>query len=153
MSERKPEQSTNRSPSIVAAVLEHQRGDVAARRILADLDHFAFGALDPDAEAELAHERAEQRGVELVGVAVGRGEALVLGRRPEPVGQRRLDRERIGADRLGAALALQLEPVVVEADPGDFLAEAAERVDVAFADAGRNRGSRCPACRSRGSPS
>jgi hypothetical protein len=75
-----------------------------ARRILAHFDDFAFGALDADAEAELAHERAEQRGVELVGVAVSRGEAGVLGGRPELVGERGLDRERVGADRRGAAL-------------------------------------------------
>src|SRR5690606_21814043 len=34
-----------------------------------------------------------------------------------------------------APLPLQLEPVVMKADAREFLAEAAERVDVAFADA------------------
>src|SRR4029079_12876829 len=102
----------------LAAVLEHERGDVAARRILADLDDLALGARDADAEAELAHERAEQRGVELVGVTVSRSEALGLDRRAVTLSPRGLAGERIGADRIGAALALHLEPVVVEADPG-----------------------------------
>ena len=118
-----------------AAVLEHERGDVAARRVLQHFDDLALGALHPDAEAEFAHERAEQRRVELVGIAVGRCEARVFGRRRELAGERRLDRERVAAERVGAALALHLEPVVVEADAGEFLAEAAERVDVAFAEA------------------
>ena len=102
--------------------------------MLTHLDHFALGALHADAEREVAHERAEQGGVELIGVAVRRSEALVLGGRPELVGQRGLDGERVGADRLRATLALHLEPVVVEADAGDFLAERAERVHVALAD-------------------
>src|SRR5690606_37032891 len=62
-------------------------------------------------------------------------EALVLCRRFELVGPRRLDRERIGAERLRQPLPVKLEPVVVETDPGDFFAETAERMDVAFADA------------------
>src|SRR5690242_13973659 len=92
-----------------AAAFEHERSDVAAPGVLAYVDDLAFDALDAELRRGVfAEERAEQGGVELVGVAVGRCEAAVGRRRAELARQRRLDRQRVMPDRFGHALALQL---------------------------------------------
>ena len=80
-SETKPEQSTNRSPSMRFAVLQDRRFDVAALAVAVDVDDPAFGARGAEPFGERAQVGREQGRVELIGIVEGRGELVRIGRR------------------------------------------------------------------------
>src|SRR3546814_11710784 len=76
----------------------------------------------------------EQRRIELIGIAIGRAQAVVFGGRGEAVRLRSRDGERIVADRPRHAACRKLEPIMMEGYARDLFAEGTELMDLAFAD-------------------
>ena len=116
-------------------VLQLKRAHIAGRAVALHGSHQAFVPHNPVRDAEVAHEGAEKRCVELVGIAIARRERPIGRRRGDAVGARGCHRQRVITDIACPAPTLHLQPPVMEGDTGNWLPETAERVDVAFTDA------------------
>jgi hypothetical protein len=134
-SERKPEQSMNRSPLMLAPGFELHALDQAALGIAGDVDDLAFHAPHPAPGGPAAQELGVEAGVEMIGVGEGRADrARVF------VGQ---VEHALPAHRHGEAVVepvadivaggLSAQPVMLEVEPAPALAESAEGVDIAAA--------------------
>ena len=117
------------------ARVEAERADVAAHGILVHRHDPRFGPARAVRFSKAAQIGAEQRRIELIGIAeargevarrtIGNGEAVTLGGG---------DRDRIVADRPDTPLGREAQPVMVEANIVERAAETAERMDIAVAD-------------------
>src|SRR5690606_8018571 len=126
----KPGAVDEQVPREFAAVLEPDRGDVAAAGVLVDLDDLAFDPLHTPRFGKAAEEAGIEAGIEVIGVGQ-------LAERRARVG--RWVRETVApGHRRGEEIVLKpaeavLQPELVEADAFEIETEIAERVEVAFA--------------------
>ncbi|VVT14865.1 conserved hypothetical protein [Sphingomonas aurantiaca] len=117
------------------ARVQAERADVAVQRIPVDRHDPRFGPARAVGFGKMAEIGAEQRRIELIGITEARGQIVGRAIRDgEAVALGGGDRDRIVADRPGAACRGKAEPVMVEADIVERSAETAERVNVAVAD-------------------